>query len=175
MRAAREAARGRDRDALDRFFTLGPDDLALLEATRRDSHRLALGLALVWARAERSLALDPASLPPALIAHVAAQLGLRAQVLADYTGWPSTRAADSLTVRRHLGLRSFVAGDAEALAAEILRERRLPDDERLEMGRRARQFAERRRSTGATRVALTALYEQTLARACTTATSRPTP
>lgn len=60
---------------------------------------------------------------------------------------------------------AFPAGDAEALAAAILRMRDLPDAERLEMGRRARRFAERCLSTAAVRVELGRLYEQTLARA----------
>lgn len=99
MRTAREAASGDDPEALRHFFTLGPDDLALLGATRRDSHRLALGLALVWARAERTLIADPAGLPEALVAHVAAQLGLSADVLVDHKGWAATRAADAVAVR----------------------------------------------------------------------------
>ena len=105
-----------DSDVLEACFTLGPDDLALLEHTSRAPHRLARALLLVWARAERTLTPDPA-LPAPVIADIAAQLGLDPEVLEAHKNWPATRAADAEAVRRHLGLRSFETADAKRLTA----------------------------------------------------------
>jgi hypothetical protein len=43
-----------DEEELQRFFTLGPEDVAFVAGTRSDRNRLALALLLTWARAERS-------------------------------------------------------------------------------------------------------------------------
>ena len=52
-----------DEEELQRFFTLGPEDVAFVAGTRSDRNRLALALLLTWARAERKLVSDPATLP----------------------------------------------------------------------------------------------------------------
>jgi TnpA family transposase len=102
---------------LRRFYTLNPDDLALIDDVRGDGHRLALALTLVWARAERIMIADPAVLPPAVVAFVSAQLSLSPAVLQRFRGSrsPTTRAADAAVIREHLGLRTFGQGDARRL------------------------------------------------------------
>lgn len=108
-------AQADDTEALRRFFTLMPEDLALIATVRGDAHRLALALILVWARTERILVADPTTLPEPVIGFVSTQLGLTPEVLAGYQSWPTTRAADAATIREHLQLRTFGAEDAERL------------------------------------------------------------
>ena len=82
-----------DEEGLQRFFTVGPEDLAFVGGTRSERNRLALALLLVWARLERKLASDPAALPTEVVAFVAAQLGLSPDVLSGYRRRPATRSA----------------------------------------------------------------------------------
>lgn len=112
--------RGDETQELRRFYTLNPEDIALIDEVRGDAHRLALALTLVWARAERVMIADPTVLPPAVIAFVSAQLSLSPAVLEWYRRSPisrssTTRAADAATIREHLGLRTFGQGDAMRL------------------------------------------------------------
>ena len=96
-----------DEDALRSFFTLTPEDVVLVGAARSPRNKLGLALLLAWTRAERRAVADPASLPADVVALVARQLGLTAEVLAGYGGRPATRTAHVATVCRHLGLRPF--------------------------------------------------------------------
>ena len=118
----RHAGEGKSREKseteeLRRFYTLNPEDLALIDEVRGDAHRLALALTLVWARAERVMITDPTVLPPPVIAFVSSQLSPTPAVLSRYRGSrsPTTRAADAATIREHLGLRTFGQGDAKRL------------------------------------------------------------
>jgi len=73
-----------DEETLRRFFTLTPDDLALVRTARGDHNRLGLALLLVWTRVERVIVSNPATLPEAVIAHVGHQLGLTPAALRGY-------------------------------------------------------------------------------------------
>lgn len=101
-------------------FMLRPDDLALIDAVRGDARRLARALLLVWARAERTIAPDPARLPTPVIAFVSAQLGLNPEVLERYKNWPAIHTADAEAVQSYLGLRPFSEADALQLRAFLL-------------------------------------------------------
>lgn len=100
-----------DEEELQRFFTLGPEDVAFVAGTRSDRNRLALALLLTWARAERKLVSDPATLPTEVVAIVARQLRLTPDVLVGYRGRPATRSAHVTKVCRELGVRPFGAED----------------------------------------------------------------
>ncbi len=65
-----------DAETLTRFFTLSPEDLELVRGARGDHNHLGLALLLVWARSERQLISDPATLPKPVITHVSNQLGI---------------------------------------------------------------------------------------------------
>ena len=68
-------------EELRQLLALSPADLEFLERVRGDAHRLALAVQLVWTRTERALVTDLSSLPPPVIATVAAQLGVDPEVL----------------------------------------------------------------------------------------------
>ncbi len=110
-------------EELRQLLALSPEDLEFLDRVRGDAHRLALALQLVWTRAERVLATDPASLPAPVIATVAAQLGVDPDVLGAYRAWPTTRAADNVAVCEHLGVRPFDVDEDGARLGQVLREK----------------------------------------------------
>ncbi len=60
-RLARRNVPPYDDEELQRFFTLGPEDMAFVGGTRSERNRLALALLLTWARVERKLVSDPAT------------------------------------------------------------------------------------------------------------------
>ncbi len=108
-----------DEDMLRRFFTLTPDDLALVRAARGDHNRLGLALLLVWARVERVIVSNPATLPEAVVAHVGRQLGLTPAALRGYGQRPATHSAHAGLVCAHLGVRPFAARDERGLRAYL--------------------------------------------------------
>jgi TnpA family transposase len=110
-------------EELRQLLALSPEDLEFLDRVRGDAHRLALALQLVWTRAERVLATDPASLPAPVIATAAAQLGVDPEVLGAYRAWPTTRAADNVAVCEHLGVRPFDVDEDGARLGQVLREK----------------------------------------------------
>jgi hypothetical protein len=88
--------------------------LAFVGGTRSERNRLALVLLLVWARAERKLASDPAALPAEVVAFVGGQPGLSPDALAGYRRRPATRSAHVGKVCRELGVRAFGKGTTSA-------------------------------------------------------------
>ena len=122
MRATQRTATapgGDDTEDLRHFYTLTPDDLALVDTVRGDGHCLALALTLVWARAERVMMADPAALSAPVIAFVAIQLDLTPAALDGYHPSPTTHASDAAAVREHLGLRPFGQDEAARLRAHL--------------------------------------------------------
>ncbi len=123
LAAGRAELEADDAEELRQLLLLRPEDLEFLDRVRGDGRRLALALALVWARTERVLVADPAALPPAVIVTVAAQLGMDVDLLAAHRVWPSTRAADNAAVCEHLGVRPFQADADGARLHQALREK----------------------------------------------------
>lgn len=117
MKNSHSVAYDGDPKAFSASFMLCPDDLALIDAVRGDARRLARALLLVWARAERTIAADPAKLPAPLIAFIGAQLGVNPEVLERYKNWPAIHTADAETIQSYLGLRPFAEEDAQQLRA----------------------------------------------------------
>lgn len=108
-----------DEEGLRQVWTLGAEDLELIAKARGDHNRLALGLLLACARAERRLISDPAALPSIVVAFVAGQLGVDVGVLADYRRRPATRSQHVAWVCAQLGVRPFRKADEERLVAFI--------------------------------------------------------
>ena len=98
-----------------RLFTLTPDDLYFLRPLRVDSQRLYRALVLQWARVERVLLSETASIPEDVIKQVSKQLGLLPKVLEDLRNPPSMRSATFEAVRTYLGVRPFQDTDEERL------------------------------------------------------------
>ena len=108
-----------DDEELQRFFTLGPEDLAFVGSARSERNRLALALLLTWARVERRLVSDPAGLPAEVVAFVAGQLALSPDALAGYRRRPATRSAHVAKVCHVLGVRAFAAEDDQRLSGFV--------------------------------------------------------
>ncbi len=105
---------------LRKFFTLHPDDLAIVNRARGDAQRLYRALMLVWMRVERVILGDPTELPDPVIAFVAEQLHLSPTVLAGFKTWPTARAVASADIQAHLEVRPFMTEDGERLYAYLL-------------------------------------------------------
>jgi len=116
-----EVWEGNDEE-IRRLFTLTPDDLHFLQLLRVDTQRLYRALVLVWARVERVLLSDTASIPEGVITHVCKQLGLSPTILSHLRHHPSMRAATFEAVRTHLDVRAFQEADEERLRT-FLREK----------------------------------------------------
>jgi len=106
---------GDDREALERAFTLTPDDFGVILQARGQPHRLERALLLSWMRVERTLVSDVATLPPPVIAYVARQLELTPDVLHGYRHHQQTRTDAVAAIRDYLGVRPLTAQDEERL------------------------------------------------------------
>ncbi len=102
---------GDERDALERAFTLLPDDFPLILVARGLPQRLERALMLTWMRVERTLVTDVTTLPAAVIAYVAQQLDLTADVLASYRSHQQTRTEAAQAIRTYLAVRPFAPTD----------------------------------------------------------------
>jgi hypothetical protein len=107
-------------EEIRRLFTLTPDDLHFLQPLRVDTQRLYRALVLVWARVERVLLSDTASIPESVIKHVCKQLGLSPTILSHVRHHPSMRAATFEAVRTHLDVRAFQETDEERLRTFLM-------------------------------------------------------
>ncbi len=124
-----------EREALERAFTLLPDDFPLILAARGLPQRLERALMLSWMRIERTLVTDVTTLPEAVIMYIAQQLDLTADLLAGYRSHQQTRTAAAQAIRAHLGVRPFARTDRARLTTAS----RTPD---------ARPRSRKRRTTG---------------------------
>lgn len=111
---------GDDREALDRSFTLRPDDFPLILAARGLPQRLERALMLSWMRVERTLVTDVTTLPPAIIAAVAQQLDLTAEILDGYRSHQQTRTEAAQAIRAHLGVRPFSRTDRARITTLLM-------------------------------------------------------
>jgi Domain of unknown function (DUF4158) len=98
-------------EEIRRLFTLTPDDLYFLHPLRADSQRLYRAVVLVWARVERVLLSETASIPERGIKQVSTQLGLSPSILEQQRNYPSMRSATFEAVRTYLGVRAFQEND----------------------------------------------------------------
>jgi TnpA family transposase len=106
---------GEERVALERAFTLLPDDFPLIHGARGLPQRLERALILSWMRVEHALVTNVTTLPAAVIAYVAQQLDLTADVLAGYRSHQQTRTEAAQAIRTHLAVRPFAPTDRARL------------------------------------------------------------
>jgi TnpA family transposase len=103
-------------DELARHWSLTPADLAVIAECRGPDHRRRFALQLCMLRAHGHFLDDYRHAPIRIVNHLARQLGLAPVLFLDRPGRAQTERAQSLRIRRHLGIRAFdrhVAADLQ--------------------------------------------------------------
>src|SRR5271167_2569145 len=108
-------------DDLARHWTLSPDDFAEIAHCRGPDHRRRFALQLCTLRAYGRFLDDYRQAPLKIVSHLSRQLDLPPVLFLDRPGRAQTERAQSLRIRRHLGLRSFDCA-AEAHLRDWLRQ-----------------------------------------------------
>ena len=94
-------------DELARHWSLTPADLAVIAECRGPDHRRRFALQLCMLRAHGHFLDDYRHAPIRIVNHLARQLGLAPVLFLDRPGRAQTERAQSLRIRRHLGIRAF--------------------------------------------------------------------
>jgi len=94
-------------DELARHWSLTPADLAVIAECRGPDHRRRFALQLCMLRAHGHFLDDYRYAPIRIVNHLARQLGLAPVLFLDRPGRAQTERAQSLRIRRHLGIRAF--------------------------------------------------------------------
>lgn len=94
-------------DELARHWSLTPADLAVTAECRGPDHRRRFALQLCMLRAHGHFLDDYRHAPIKIVSHLARQLGLAPVLFLDRPGRARTERAQSLRIRRHLGIRAF--------------------------------------------------------------------
>ena len=94
-------------DELARHWSLAPADLAVIAECRSADHHRRFALQLCMLRAHGYFLDDYRHAPIKIVNHVSRQLGLPPVLFLDRPGRPQTERAQSLRIRRHLGIRDF--------------------------------------------------------------------
>ena len=94
-------------DELARHWSLTPADLAVIAECRGPDHRRRFALQLCMLRAHGHFLDDYRFAPIKIVNHLARQLGLAPVLFLDRPGRAQTERAQSLRIRRHLGIRTF--------------------------------------------------------------------
>ena len=94
-------------DELARHWSLTPADLAVIAECRGADHRRRFALQLCMLRARGYFLDDYRHAPVKIVNHLSRQLGLPAVLFLDRPGRAQTERAQSLRIRRHLGIRDF--------------------------------------------------------------------
>ncbi len=102
-------------DELARHWTLTSDDLAEIAQCRGADHRRRFALQLCTLRAYGRFLDDYRQAPLKIVSHLSRQLDLPPVLFLDPPGRGQTERAQSLRIRRYLGLRSF----DRAVAADL--------------------------------------------------------
>ena len=97
--------------AIERLYTLGPEDLVEVFRRRRPANRIGYAVQLGYLRHPgRGIEPDEAP-PPAMLTVLAAQIGCAPEAFADYAGRGTTLREHRATIERRLGLRAFERAD----------------------------------------------------------------
>jgi TnpA family transposase len=94
-------------DELARHWGLTPADLAVIAECRGPDHRRRFALQLCMLRAHGHFLDDYRHAPIKIVNHLARQLRLAPVLFLDRPGRAQTERAQSLRIRRHLGIRAF--------------------------------------------------------------------
>jgi Domain of unknown function (DUF4158) len=109
-----------DEAGLTRHWTLGDDDLAVVERRRGDHNRLGFTLQLCAFRYPGRLLRPREAIPAVALRFVAAQIGTGAEALADYARRPQTRREQLDGLRLAFGFRMFTPAHRRDIAAWLL-------------------------------------------------------
>lgn len=102
-------------DELARYWALNPADLAEIVQCRGPDHRRRFALQLCMLRTYGRFLDDYRQAPLKIVSHLSRQLDLPPVLFLDRPGQAQTERAQSLRIRRYLGLRNF----DHAVAAEL--------------------------------------------------------
>jgi hypothetical protein len=94
-------------DELARHWSLTPADLAVIAECRGADHHRRFALQLCMLRARGYFLDDYRHAPIKIVNHLSRQLGLPPVLFLDRPGRAQTERAQSLRIRRHLGIRNF--------------------------------------------------------------------
>jgi hypothetical protein len=94
-------------DELARHWSLTPADLAVIAECRGADHHRRFALQLCMLRVHGYFLDDYRHAPIKIVNHLSRQLGLPPVLFLDRPGRPQTERAQSLRIRRHLGIRDF--------------------------------------------------------------------
>lgn len=100
-----------DLAAIERLYTLGPDDLVEVFRRRRAANRIGYAVQLGYLR-HPGRAIEPGEVPPAaMLTVLAAQIGCAPDAFADYAARDTTLREHRAAIERRLGLRTFERAD----------------------------------------------------------------
>jgi TnpA family transposase len=114
-------------DDLIAYFTLTPEDMAMIGKQRRPHNRLGFALLLCALRYLGFLPLDLGRAPAKAVAFVASQIQVDPDALRHYASRAETRREHLGTIMKHIGFRRVGAAQREALT-QWLAERALEHD-----------------------------------------------
>jgi len=109
-----------DEREMVRYYTLSPDDLALINRRRGDPNRLGFAVMLCYLRFPGRILQQGEQPPGALCAFIAEQLGLDAAQFGNYAERDQTRREHAIEIQAALGLRPFTSALYRELAAWLL-------------------------------------------------------
>ena len=96
-----------DEDELARHWSLTPADLAVIVECRGPDHRRRFAVQLCVMRTHGRFLDEYRHAPIKIVNHLSRQLGLAPVLFLDRPGRAQTERAQSLRIRRHLGIRDF--------------------------------------------------------------------
>ena len=109
-----------DEREMVRYYTLSPDDLALINRHRGEPNRVGFAVMLCYLRFPGRILQQGEQPPAALCAFIAEQLGLDAAQFGNYAERDQTRREHAIEIQAALGLRPFTSALYRELAAWLL-------------------------------------------------------
>lgn len=107
-------------EEIARHFSLSEPERGLISDRRRPDNRIGFCLQLCHVKWRGRFATSFESVPPRLVQHVAAQLGIQLSVFFKYPDNENTALRHNAAIQRHLGLRRWNDSDEERLRRELL-------------------------------------------------------
>lgn len=106
-----------DQATIERLYTLGPDDLGQIARRRRGANRLGYAVQLCYLRHPGRCLLPSETVPAAMLALLADQIGCRTEDFADYSARATTLREHRAEVEAYLGLRAFDRAEVLSMLA----------------------------------------------------------
>ncbi|MEM6484649.1 MAG: DUF4158 domain-containing protein [Pseudomonadota bacterium] len=133
-----------DTAALEQFYVLGEDDLALVRSRRKPENRLGLAIHLALLRHPGQGWAEGELVPKALVYWISEQVEVSPSVHAAYGRRQATIAAHRSVAIRHLGLRTFKRADFQHVSEWAAHAAFDTDDARIIMRRLLDQLRQQR-------------------------------